>query len=69
MDSRDFDIQAIGKFATVRQAAKLVGLSEKSIRRLISRREIEVFRPLPGRILVSLEDLVNFIRSTARSQV
>jgi excisionase family DNA binding protein len=53
------------RWATVTEAAAYSGLSDKTIRRLIARRELVGHRPVPGRILVDLRALDAIIRSSA----
>jgi excisionase family DNA binding protein len=55
----------VKRWATIAEAAAYSGLSDKTLRRLIARRELVAHRPVPGRILVDLRALDAIIRSSA----
>lgn len=52
------------KFVSIAQAAEYTGLSAGTIRSLIARRELAVYRPVPGRVMLDLEDVDRFVRRT-----
>jgi excisionase family DNA binding protein len=49
----------------VRAAAAYVGLSVKSIRRMIEDGTLTVYRPRPGRVLVDFAELAKVVRLSA----
>lgn len=53
------------RYATVTEAAHFSGLSEKTIRRLLARRSLKAYRPVAGRIVVSLQELEAVIEGSA----
>ena len=51
----------------IKTAAKLLNVSEKTVRNLTKRGELPVIR-IMGRVLYSREDLVDFVRSRSRGE-
>lgn len=54
------------RFASVAEAASFAGLSGRTIRAMLSSRELTPFRPRPGRVVVDLRQLESVIRASAR---
>lgn len=52
-------------YVTVAEAAHYTGLSEGTIRNLMATRELTAFRPVPGRVLLDLNDVDKFMRRSA----
>lgn len=61
LDPTPSPLPGSGKLLTIREAAKRLTLSERSLRTLISDGEIRVVRPTPGRVCIRPEDLAAFI--------
>lgn len=55
------------RYLTIDGAAAYCGLSAKSIRRLVSRGELEVMRPVKGRLLVDRHAIDSLCLSSKRS--
>jgi excisionase family DNA binding protein len=55
------------RYGTIPQAATYTGLSEKSIRRMISRGRLVGYRPVSGRILIDYRELDAAIKATANN--
>ena len=53
------------RFATVEGASQYCGLSRRSLWRLLARKELTAFRPIPGRVLIDLAELDALVRSGA----
>lgn len=51
------------KYITVAETAQFTGLSIGTIRNLLSMRLLTAFRPVPGRILLDLTEVDEFVRS------
>ena len=56
------------KYVGIQGAAVLSGLSVPTIRHLVARGELVAYRPVPGKLVVSVEQLDSYIRSTAGQQ-
>jgi excisionase family DNA binding protein len=54
----------VARYTTVAGAANYSGLSQDSIRSLISRRRLTAYRPVPGRVLVDRRQLDALILSS-----
>ncbi len=52
------------KYATLAEAAVHVGLSVTSLRRMLAAGRLTAYRPVPGRVLVSIEELHAEIESS-----
>jgi excisionase family DNA binding protein len=52
------------KYVSMAQAAEYAGLSEGTIRNLIAMRELTAYRPVPGRIVLDLEEIDRFVRDS-----
>jgi excisionase family DNA binding protein len=64
------NVAVSGRFLTVGGAAAYSGLSDKSIRRLISRGDLVAYRPVRGRLLIDRQQLDALILgSTARVRI
>ena len=50
------------KYVTMQEAAEFTGLSVGTIRNLIATLELTGFRPVPGRIVLDLQELDRFVR-------
>jgi len=51
-------------YVTVADAAEFTGLSVATIRNLLATRELTPYRPVPGRIVIGLDELDKFVRRT-----
>lgn len=56
------------KWVKVPTAAEYAGLSDKTIRRLIARGEIQATKPTPRALRVNLESLDNYLQKHATDQ-
>lgn len=61
-------IRTAKRYATVAEAADFTGLSEGTIRNLLATRELTAYRPVSGRIVLDLQEVEKFIRSSAKRQ-
>lgn len=61
-------LPAAAKWVKVPAAATYAGVSEKTIRRLISRGEIQATKPTPRVLRVNLESLDNYLQKHATDQ-
>ena len=50
------------KYVTIAEAAEYSGLSVGTIRNLVAMQDLSSFRPVPGRIVLDLEDIERFVR-------
>lgn len=59
--------QPAQRYLTIADAGAYTGLSQESIRRLISARKLTVYRPVRGRLLVDRQELDAVIRASTTS--
>jgi hypothetical protein len=52
------------KYVNLNQGAQRSGLSVKTLRRLIARGALTAYRPVPGRLLLSVEQLDRLIEAS-----
>jgi hypothetical protein len=52
------------KFVTIAEAAKFAGLSLSTVRSLLATSELTPFWPVPGRIVLDLDEVEAFIRKS-----
>jgi hypothetical protein len=55
----------MGRYATIEQSATYSGLSDKTLRRLSAAGKLIGYRPVPGRVLLDLQQLDALIRDSA----
>lgn len=58
-------IRTAKKYATIAEVADFTGLSEGTIRNLLTMRELTAYRPVPGRIVLDLQEVEKFVRDSA----
>lgn len=51
-------------FLNLKEASAYIGLSARTIRRLISSGKLTPYRPTPGRILLSRDEIDNVVRTS-----
>jgi len=56
------------RYATVAEVAAFTGLSEATVRNLLSTRELTAFRPVSGRIVLDLQEVEGFVRGSVQRQ-
>jgi excisionase family DNA binding protein len=54
------------RYATVPQVALFTGLSDGTIRNLLATGQLTGYRPVPGRILLDLREVENFMHESAK---
>ena len=57
--------KALKGYVTVAEAAYYTGLSDSTIRSLIATLELTAYRPVPGRVLLSLNEVDRFVKRSA----
>ena len=55
------------RYATVAEVADYTGLSEGTIRNLLSTRELTAFRPVAGRVVLDLREVERFVRDSTKA--
>lgn len=50
------------KYATVAEAVRWSGLTERTIRRMMAEKKLSTHRPTPGRVLIDLDELDKVIK-------
>ncbi len=55
-------------FASVKGAMEFCGLSERTIRQMLADGRLTPYRPIPGRVLISLEELEKLIRESRNQE-
>lgn len=53
------------RYVSIVEAAEYAGLSDGTIRNLIAMQQLTAFRPVPGRIVIDLQELDRFVRESA----
>ena len=56
-------------FLNIQEAAKYIGLGYNSVRRLIESGKLTALRPVPGRVLLSREEIDNMVRTSGGGRV
>lgn len=50
------------KYVSIAETSVYTGLSASTIRNLIARQELTVYRPVPGRTMLSIEEIDRYMR-------
>jgi excisionase family DNA binding protein len=56
------------QYVTIAEAAKFLSISVRSIRKLLSSRQLTAYRPLGGSVRIDVDELRQFAAGTARNR-